>query len=703
MFPTEDYAKNFGNLPTIDGTVLRQKTAEYVKEFPSNVWYQKPIHTYINGESLQDGDKVDTVDAFNRVNGKQIIATKEVVDKVISHVHNYICPKNDWRKEMREIDSMFMRELAPIIVGNQCMDFEKQDGITEIEESVEANCVEQRLNDKLYDAEQNDGTIIVRRNPVFVGCVSNFSNFLDLCRKCLRHIEIGVPVVVFSRSNTTQHMFRWFVLLQEEMGKRNVDLGLVTYLSCTVAEQRRVMTACPDSPMHFTGSREIAQKIKEVCPKLMASTGGPNTMVTTGWNDHVGNAARCSNLIENKGQCTAMRHLVTDCGITDAQINEAWSCAPPVASGVEAVEMGEFAGIFKTQHKSGDPDQDTYKTCADQPNVNYKLSADLPVSIKEHWRQVFLDVTAPAKGALRDPVFLKELADWLNREQPISLAVNSETYDLADTLFETTGMVVYTIGTLSRPALTAQARPQDGEVFGEFPPRSQMKKVTQFPMLVPSPVASYNAVYKDSVILEAYAQEQTHGGHERLKELNENALKMLSYITKDYIHGYAIVLLEYLMDSCKPKVGGTVRTALYGLQRPPIGTVVVLRVESPDYWDRLLLYLVLFAATNAHTQVEVSASGLFSKNNLTMLEQLRKHTDFSTVVVEDKHEFEERTANVSKVYNGFVVDGEMEAMLGFQFVGRLFPLGHIKSVKPDDKEFIDHFSKSKKWLRMREK
>lgn len=150
-------------------------------------------------------------------------------------MHNYKPPRTDYRAELRAIDWRFMTCDAPEIVANQAIDFEKQDGITEIEESIQANAVEHRLNDALYEAEQR-GEIEIRRDPVIVGCVSNFTNFLDLSRKALRHLEVGVPIIVFSRSNTTQHTFRWTVMLQNMCKEFHVDAGMVTFLSCTIEE-----------------------------------------------------------------------------------------------------------------------------------------------------------------------------------------------------------------------------------------------------------------------------------------------------------------------------------------------------------------------------------------------------------------------------------------------------------------------------------
>ena len=66
-------------------------------------------------------------------------------------------------------------------------------------------------------------------------------------------------------------------------------------------------------------------------------------------------------------------------------------------------------------------------------------------------------------------------------------------------------------------------------------------------------------------------------------------------------------MLNYLRDSCGPKDGYGARTALWGLQRPPLdGRVTVLRVEKEGTVDDLAAKMVVFAATNAKSQVLVS-------------------------------------------------------------------------------------------------
>jgi hypothetical protein len=47
---------------------------------------------------------------------------------------------------MREIEKELLTDHAGFLIGNQALDFCKQDGVTEIEESTMANAVERRMN-----------------------------------------------------------------------------------------------------------------------------------------------------------------------------------------------------------------------------------------------------------------------------------------------------------------------------------------------------------------------------------------------------------------------------------------------------------------------------------------------------------------------------------------------------------------------------
>ena len=79
--------------------------------------------------------------------------------------------------------------------------------------------------------------------------------------------------------------------------------------------------------------------------------------------------------------------------------------------------------------------------------------------IDEMWRQGFLDVTTVG-DTFGSSQFCNEVAEWLNKHQPISLVVNGD-YALMRTLWEKSGMVVNTAGLGDEdasPALTAQAR-----------------------------------------------------------------------------------------------------------------------------------------------------------------------------------------------------------------------------------------------------
>ena len=674
---------------------LRADTVAYMESYDLSVWSSEPMTTLLEGEPLTGGSRVPTVDAFGNENGAAIEATPAQVDAVLKHMLEYKPPKQDYRAEVRAMEAEILdvgSKWPAMLVGNQAFDFRKQDGITEIEESVEANTVERRLNDQLL-ADEATGKLAIDRAPAYVACVSNFSNFLDLCRKGLRNLEVGVPIVVLSRSNTTQHVFRWSEMLVELCAKHGIDAGMVTFLSAPTHEQGRLFGAASrSSPLYFTGSREVARVLRGLHGPVMASTGGPNTLVATRCTESIAGAIRLSASIENSGQCTALRHAVLNC--SDADVEAMLGGVPVVTDSADALRRGEFAGVF-ADAASVMRRADGYTYHPENANVAYRRSDALPPpDIKEQWRNVYVDVTSPGVD-VRAPAFVAELSRWLVAHQPITVAVNAEEGEhlaLGRALWEQTGQVVFTVGTLEQPALTCQARPQDGEIFGEFPPRSELLAHTKFPVLVPTPTPAYNAAYAEAHLARRGASWEVGAA-----ALPAAAAAVARGVRSDVVRGYLRELHDYLADACarNPKRGeGVARTSLYGLQTTPRnGQLNYVRCGGATSLDEIAPQLMPFVLTNAADALRVSVDPA----NSALAAELQ--TAGVAVVAEDDAAFAARVG-AETPYNVLSPGAADGFPLVGQFVSTLLCVGHVKSTKPADDDFIDAFKGSPKWLAM---
>merc|ERR1719193_279457 len=297
------------------------------------------------------------------------------------------------------------------------------------------------------------------------------------------------------------------------------------------------------------------------------------------------------------------------------------------------------------------------------------------------WRYVYLDVTTMDLDVRGDDV--DTLSSWLNIQQPISLAVNGKDmpYQLFKRLFNQTALVVYTIGCDSHVALTAQARPQEAEIFGEFPPRHELQTYTKYPMVVPTPGPSYNSYYEPSY-LEKVAQDKFE---------RKNYSKYAALFTDKRYLGYCSLMLQYLSDATaeNPKEGGlneASRTVLYGLQRPPTNSISVIRSDS---MDDILIRLVPFVATTAFDAISVSS------RDESIVAALRK-VGFENARLESDGEYDQWVKD-NRPWNVLKPEGKEEFPLLGQFVSLLFPLGHVKSAKPNDQEFVRVLKNSVKW------
>ncbi|KAL3915797.1 MAG: hypothetical protein SGILL_005477 [Bacillariaceae sp.] len=677
-FASSEYAACFQSLPVPDVPKLRSSAIAYLDGFDKQSWYNDPIASLLQGKELRGGTMVETVNALGDVNGKQEYSTPEQVKALKDHIAMYKSNATDLREPLRRIEQKFLNEYAGFLIGNQCLDFQKQDGITELEESIMANHVERKLND-LVLREEEAGKITVNRQPIYVSAVSNFTNFLDLFRKTIRSMELGIPCVVLGRSNTVQHSYRWTKVLMDLCKEEGIDTGMITYLSCPLEDIKDITQSCRESTgnLYSTCSRELAQAIKSGYPNTVASTGGPNTLVTMEWTEAVQDAIRMSASIESSGQCTALRHVVAPVGTKEEDVTNMLGKIAEIGTAPDAMKQGAFDGVF-ANHKGSPtgPTGDGYKR---HPTVDasYRIASKLPPNdIEEHWRKVVVDVSV-----LNAEENLDGLVDWLNTNQPISLGVNGKTkeqsMELGFKLWERTGLVVNTIGCPESPALTCQARPQEGEVFGEFPPRRLLDQYTKYPVVVPSSTPGYDSAYTEKY-LEDQAKFQAPG----------LVGSFLEGVSNDNVKGFCVTLYQYMLDATmeNPKRGfGTSRTAVWGLQRPPLGTTTYLSCETT--FDDVAPFLFVFFATNAKDQVVV-----VSKNS-TIKEMCQ------TLGIRVAESFDESSMRPGDNFKAVSSPMAEYPMVG-QFISTLFPVGHIKSTTPDDQDFLSKVVHLDKWLKM---
>ena len=78
---------------------------------------------------------------------------------------------------------------------------------------------------------------------------------------------------------------------------------------------------------------------------VMSSTGGPNTLVAAKMTKEISDAVQLSAMIENSGQCTALRHACVG-GATEADMKAMFENAPTISSPQDALRNGAFAGVF---------------------------------------------------------------------------------------------------------------------------------------------------------------------------------------------------------------------------------------------------------------------------------------------------------------------------------------------------------------------
>ena len=226
-----------------------------------------------------------------------------------------------------------------------------------------------------------------------------------------------------------------------------------------------------------------------------------------------------------------------------------------------------------------------------------------------------------------------------------------------------------------------------------------MADYTKYPVIIPSSTPSYDTCYQNEYLKSLTMDDFDDSTPAFVK-------KFVFDISDEATRGYCVELLRYLSDATNdnPKRGfGTERTALWGLQRPPMleGLRTLLRCGPDVSFDDLSTVFLLFYATNARSQVELSVS----ESNKELIDILMKHdldNHVFNVVVEGEETLKHRLHEEGDGFYNIVNIEQHKKIFPMpgQFVSLYLPMGHIKSTMKNDEEFVKYFKGSEKWLKM---
>lgn len=182
-----------------------------------------------------------------------------------------------------------------------------------------------------------------------------------------------------------------------------------------------------------------------------------------------------------------------------------------------------------------------------------------------------------------------------------------------------------------------------------------------FPVVVPSSNPSYDATYSLDYLK----------GLKIDNSFADSTKTLLAKIKDPVVLGYSLVLINYIRDATEvnPKEGfGKSRTALWGLQRPPVQSKTILVCSERTSWDDVSPIVMMFHVTNAQEQVALE----IDPSNTDLVSFCESHNIAHSIHIDD-------TISKDHINNRLEVSGPMKLFpMAGNFLSCYFPLGHIK-------------------------